>query len=170
MAASEENSALFPIFILSLMAIPLVPYTILKLCHAATKTATIINCQCSACFRSGKYRKSVVKRISNFSTYSNLTLVLLWIIMAVLVHYIKNISHEVKVFEPFSILGLNHGASDSEIKKAFRRLSIQYHPDKNPDPEAHNYFVEYISKAYQALVDPVSRENFEKYGHPDGRQ
>ncbi|KAL6972025.1 DnaJ protein erdj2a, partial [Sarracenia purpurea var. burkii] len=76
----------------------------------------------------------------------------------------------IQVFEPFSILGLESGASDSEIKKAYRRLSIQYHPDKNPDPEAHKYFVEYISKAYQALTDPISRENFEKYGHPDGRQ
>ena len=37
-------------------------------------------------------------------------------------------------------------------------------------PEAHKYFVEYISKAYQALTDPISRENYEKYGHPDGRQ
>lgn len=37
-------------------------------------------------------------------------------------------------FEPFSILGLEPGASDSEIKKAYRRLSIVYHPDKNPDP------------------------------------
>lgn len=36
--------------------------------------------------------------------------------------------------------------------------------------EANKYFVESISKAYQALTDPVSRENFEKYGHPDGRQ
>lgn len=36
--------------------------------------------------------------------------------------------------------------------------------------EANKYFVEYISKAYQALTDPVSRENYEKYGHPDGRQ
>lgn len=36
--------------------------------------------------------------------------------------------------------------------------------------DAHNYFVEYISKAYQALTDPISRENYEKYGHPDGRQ
>ena len=36
--------------------------------------------------------------------------------------------------------------------------------------EAHKYFVEYIAKAYQALTDPISRENFEKYGHPDGRQ
>lgn len=39
-----------------------------------------------------------------------------------------------------------------------------------PYPEAHKFFVEYISKAYQALTDPVSRENYEKYGHPDGRQ
>lgn len=170
MAASEENSALFPIFILTIMALPLVPYTIINLWHAATKKTTSINCQCTVCFRSGKYRKSIFKRISNFSTYSNLTLVLLWVIMAVLVYYIKHISTEIQVFEPFSILGLEPGASDFDIKKAYRKLSVQYHPDKNPDPEAYTYFVEYISKAHQALTDPVSRENFEKYGHPDGRQ
>lgn len=170
MAASEENSALFPIFILTIMALPLVPYTVMKLCHAATKKSKITHCQCSECLRSGKYRRSIFKRISTFSTCSNLTLVLLWIVMIFLVYYIKNMSGEIQVFEPFSILGLEAGASDSEIKKAYRRLSIQYHPDKNPDPEAHNYFVEYISKAYQALTDPISKENFEKYGHPDGKQ
>ncbi|KAL3327625.1 hypothetical protein AABB24_035346 [Solanum stoloniferum] len=170
MGASEENSALFPIFVLTLMALPLVPYTIVNLFGAFKKKAAKINCQCSVCVRSGKYHKSIFRRISNFSTYSNLTLVLLWVIMAVLVYYIKQISTEVQIFEPFSILGLEYGASDSEIKKAYRRLSIQYHPDKNPDPEAHSYFVEFISKAYQALTDPISRENFEKYGHPDGRQ
>ncbi|CAN6569511.1 unnamed protein product [Malus baccata var. baccata] len=170
MAASEDNNVLFPIFILTIMALPLVPYTIMKLCRAASRKTKSIHCQCSECARSGKYRKSIFKRISNFSTWSNLTLILLWVIMIVLVYYIKNMSREIQVFEPFSILGLEPGASDSEIKKAYRRLSIQYHPDKNPDPEAHNYFVEFISKAYQALMDPVSRENFEKYGHPDGRQ
>ncbi|GAA0143830.1 scaffold/adaptor protein [Lithospermum erythrorhizon] len=170
MASSEENSALFPIFILTIMALPLVPYTIVKLCRVATKKAARINCQCSVCFNSGKYRKSIFKRISNFSTYANITLVLLWVIMAALAYYIKHINTEIEVFEPFNILGLEAGASDNDIKKAYRRLSIQYHPDKNPDPEAHTYFVEYISKAYQALTDPVSRENFEKYGHPDGRQ
>uniref|UniRef100_A0A7N0V5R3 J domain-containing protein n=1 Tax=Kalanchoe fedtschenkoi TaxID=63787 RepID=A0A7N0V5R3_KALFE len=170
MAASQENNTLFPIFILTMMALPLVPFTIVKLCNAASKKAKIINCQCSVCSRSGKYRRSIFKRISNFSTWSNLTLVLLWIVMASLVYYIQQINTEVQVFEPFNILGLEPGASESEIKKAYRRLSIQYHPDKNPDPEAHNYFVEYISKAYQALTDPVSRENYEKYGHPDGRQ
>lgn len=170
MAASEENSSLFPIFILTIMAIPLVPYTILKLCRAASTKTKSIHCKCSECTRSGKYRKSIFKQISNFSTYSNLTLILLWVVMIVLVYYIKNMSREIQVFEPFSILGLEPGASDVDIKKAYRRLSVQYHPDKNPDPEAHKYFVEFISKAYQALTDPISRENFEKYGHPDGRQ
>ncbi|XP_061361280.1 dnaJ protein ERDJ2A isoform X2 [Gastrolobium bilobum] len=170
MAASEENSALFPIFILTIMAIPIVPYTITKLCRAAAKKSKSIHCQCSECSRSGKYRKSIFKKISNVSTYSNLTLLLLWVVMIILVYYIKTMSREIQVFDPFSILGLEPGAPESEIKKKYRRLSIQYHPDKNPDPEAHKYFVEYIAKAYQALTDATARENYEKYGHPDGRQ
>ncbi|XP_011035368.1 PREDICTED: dnaJ protein ERDJ2A-like [Populus euphratica] len=170
MAASEENSALFPIFIITIMAIPLVPYTVMKLCRAASKKSKISHCNCSECLRSGKYRKSIFKRISKFSTCSNLTLILLWVVMIFLVFYIKNMSREIQVFDPFVILGLEPGASDSEIKKNYRRLSIQYHPDKNPDPEANKYFVEFITKAYQALTDPISRENYEKYGHPDGRQ
>ncbi|KAG8083321.1 hypothetical protein GUJ93_ZPchr0015g6774 [Zizania palustris] len=204
MAATEENSSLFLIFILTMIALPLVPYTIMRLCRAATVKAKTIHCRCSGCHRSGKYRKSIYKRvrfavpfdallklctlgmwcvtyfvvvllfivlqISNFSTCSNLTILLLWIVMIFLVYYIKHVSREVQVFEPYSILGLEPGVSESDIKKSYRRLSIQYHPDKNPDPEAHKYFVEFISKAYQALTDPVSRENYEKYGHPDGRQ
>ncbi|ESW10602.1 hypothetical protein PHAVU_009G223000 [Phaseolus vulgaris] len=170
MAASEENSALFPIFILTIMAIPIVPYTITKLCRAASKKSKSIHCQCSECSRSGKYHKSIFKRISNVSTCSNMTLLLLWVIMIILVYYIKTMSREIEIFDPFSILGLEPGAAESEIKKKYRRLSIQYHPDKNPDPEAHKYFVEYIAKAYQALTDPTARENYEKYGHPDGRQ
>ncbi|GFP81023.1 Dnaj protein erdj2a [Phtheirospermum japonicum] len=170
MADSEENNALFPIFILSMIALPLVPYTILKLFRAASKKAKSIHCVCSDCTRSGKYRKSVFNRIANVTTCGNFSLVLLWVIVGFLVYYVKNMSREIQVFEPFSILGLESGATDNEIKKAYRRLSIQYHPDKNPDPAAHKYFVESISKAYQALTDPISRENFEKYGHPDGRQ
>lgn len=170
MAASDETGALFPIFILSTIALPLVPYTILKLFRAASKKTRSIHCDCSDCFRSGKYRKSISSQTSNFLTCHNLMIIMLWFFMGILVFYIKNISREIQVFEPFGILGLEPGASDSQIKKAYRKLSIQYHPDKNPDPDAHKYFVEYISKAYQALTDPISRENFEKYGHPDGRQ
>ncbi|KAL6127655.1 hypothetical protein ACLB2K_071018 [Fragaria x ananassa] len=170
MAASEENNALFPIFILTIMALALVPYTIMKLCSAASKETKSIHCKCSDCSRSGKYRKSLFKRISNFSTCSNLTIVLLWVVMIVLVYYIKTQSTENQVFDPFQILGLEPRAPESEIKKAYRKLSVVYHPDKNPDPDANKYFVEKIVKAYQALTDPVSRQNYETYGHPDGRQ
>lgn len=54
---------------------------------------------------------------------------------------ILSMSTQIQVFEPFSILGLEPGASDNEIKKAYRRLSIQYHPDKNPDPGSYTFFV-----------------------------
>lgn len=66
MAASEENSALFPIFILTIMAIPIVPYTITKLCRAASKKSKSIHCHCSECSRSGKYHKSIFKRVRSF--------------------------------------------------------------------------------------------------------
>ncbi|CAA7033728.1 unnamed protein product [Microthlaspi erraticum] len=170
MSEPEETGALFPIFILTIIAIPLVPYTFVKLSRAFSKKQKSIHCQCLDCDRSGKYKRSILKRISNFTSCSNLTVVLLWFVMIFLIFYTKNISRESQLFEPFGILGLEPGATDSEIKKAYRRLSIQYHPDKNPDPEANKYFVESIAKAYQALTDPLSRENFEKYGHPDGRQ
>ncbi|KAK8939642.1 Chaperone protein dnaJ 49 [Platanthera guangdongensis] len=170
MAAVEDNGILFSIFILTIMALLLVPYTVIRLCMAFTKKRKDLHCQCSQCLCSGKYRKSIFRRISIFLTCGNVTLMLLWVMMAVLVHHISNISRQIQPFEPFDILGLEPGASDSAVKKAYRRLSIQYHPDKNPDPEAHKYFVEFISKAYQALTDPISRENFEKHGHPDGRQ
>ncbi|MCO5572821.1 hypothetical protein L7F22_026580 [Adiantum nelumboides] len=170
MAASEEMSSLFPIFILSVLGLFVIPWTIYRLAKAAERKNKNIHCLCSLCSRSPKYRTSLIKKVGNFSTCSNVTLILMWVIMAFLVYYIKLMTQEVQPFEPFSILGLESGATDAEIKKAYRKLSIQYHPDKNPDPEAHNFFVEYISKAYQALTDPVARENYAKYGHPDGRQ
>lgn len=47
--------------------------------------------------------------------------------------------NQIEAFDPFSILGLEPGVSESVIKKAYRRLSIQYHPDKNPDPGERCY-------------------------------
>lgn len=67
MAASEEKNTLFPIFIFSLLALPLVPYTIFQLYHLATKKARITKCQCSVCLQSGKYHKSVIRRVSFLS-------------------------------------------------------------------------------------------------------
>lgn len=52
----------------------------------------------------------------------------------------------------YSILGLPYGASKLEVKKAYRRLAMQWHPDKNPSPEARQKFI-LITQAYDALME-----------------
>lgn len=77
---------------------------------------------------------------------------------------------EIKKFDPFAMLEVSASATAQEIKKAYRKLSLIYHPDKNPDdPLAASRFIQ-ITKAYQALTDDVAKKNYEKYGNPDGPQ
>lgn len=66
----------------------------------------------------------------------------------------------------YEVLGVNRNASADEIKKAFRRLAIQYHPDKNPNnkKEAEEKFKE-AAEAYEILSDPDKRERYNRYGH-----
>ncbi|MBV2167405.1 MAG: DnaJ domain-containing protein [Bdellovibrio sp.] len=65
----------------------------------------------------------------------------------------------------YSILGVARSASPEEIKKAYRKLAMQYHPDKNPgDKKAEEKFKE-ISEAYDTLSDTKKREMYDQFGH-----
>ncbi|WP_292469150.1 molecular chaperone DnaJ [Methanolobus sp.] len=70
----------------------------------------------------------------------------------------------------YEILGLSKDATESEIKKAYRKLAMQYHPDKNKEEDAEAKFKE-ISEAYAVLSDTEKREQYDRFGHAgiDGR-
>lgn len=64
----------------------------------------------------------------------------------------------------YAILGVNKTATGEEIKKAFRKLAVKYHPDRNPgDKKAEESFKE-ISEAYEILSDPDKRQKYDQYG------
>ncbi|EEB07695.1 DNAJ domain-containing protein Caj1/Djp1 type [Schizosaccharomyces japonicus yFS275] len=67
--------------------------------------------------------------------------------------------------EYYDLLGVLPTASATEIKKAYRKLAVQYHPDKNPDdPQAASDKFQKISQAYQVLSDPALREQYNEFG------
>lgn len=64
----------------------------------------------------------------------------------------------------YEILGVSKTATDEEIKRAFRKLAKQYHPDVNKDPGAEEKFKE-IGEAYSVLSDPQKRKQYDQFGH-----
>ncbi|KAI2802208.1 DnaJ sub B member 9 [Blomia tropicalis] len=68
----------------------------------------------------------------------------------------------------YEILGIERTATDREIKKAFRKLAVKYHPDKNKDKDAEERFRE-IAKAYDTLSDKEKRSRYDQFGEDEQR-
>jgi len=65
----------------------------------------------------------------------------------------------------YEVLGVQKNASDSEIKKAFRNLAKDNHPDKNPNDQAAETRFKEINEAYETLKNPQSRSAYDQFGH-----
>uniref|UniRef100_A0A8C2E1F6 DnaJ homolog subfamily C member 16 n=1 Tax=Cyprinus carpio TaxID=7962 RepID=A0A8C2E1F6_CYPCA len=76
-------------------------------------------------------------------------------------------------FDPYKVLGVTRSASQSEIKKVYKRLAKEWHPDKNKNPEAEDMFIK-ITKSYEILTNEEKKASYDRYGqtdntHPYGR-
>src|SRR2546423_4694075 len=65
----------------------------------------------------------------------------------------------------YEVLGVARGAPEDEIKRAYRKLAVKFHPDKNPDdPHAEEKFKE-LGEAYDVLIDVDKRAAYDRFGH-----
>ena len=187
---TDAHGNLFPIFLLSLIQFFLVPITLWRVgswaidaaygdkekkgaAASAVAAPTDVSSEWgkAAAARAARNRPTAARRLRALFSGANLWLLAFWAVSAALAAYIAfSQVEEAEHFDPYKVLNVPVGADASVIKKAYRALSLQYHPDKNPDPEATRIFTEQITPAYKTLTDDAARENYEKYGHPDGKQ
>lgn len=67
----------------------------------------------------------------------------------------------------YEVLGVSKGASQDEIKKAYRKLALEYHPDRNPDDKEAEDKLKQINEAYGVLSDPQRRSSYDRFGMRD---
>ena len=65
----------------------------------------------------------------------------------------------------YDLLGVSKDASDADLKKAYRKMAVKYHPDKNQGDASAEAMFKKVSEAYEALKDPQKRAAYDRYGH-----
>ena len=173
----DEEGGQFLTFVLTFLLLVLVPLTYSLLApsraRSSRKGSWDARGQKIDLIRSAKKRSLLNPQVSPKAVF----VLAGWGIVAYLFQTIlntaSNSSHA--VYDPFQILGIAASATEKEIKRHYKRLSVKFHPDKlvlaegQTKEEVEGHYIE-LTKAYKALTDETIRKNFELYGHPDGKQ
>ena len=124
-------------------------------------------CKCSKCKeRIKNYLKKKKKENINLTFF--IYIIAIVILLYLFIGLCQEVANETnKNFNPYEILEISESANEKEIKKSYKKLSLKFHPDKSKEKNARDKFME-INKAYRALTNPIAKENYKKYGNPDG--
>uniref|UniRef100_A0A8C5A7C1 DnaJ (Hsp40) homolog, subfamily C, member 16 n=1 Tax=Gadus morhua TaxID=8049 RepID=A0A8C5A7C1_GADMO len=90
-------------------------------------------------------------------------------VLVVLVALLAGSLYAAAEADPYKILGVTRSASQAEIKKVYKRLAKEWHPDKNKSPEAEDMFIK-ITKSYEILSSEEKRSTYDRYGQTDDTQ
>ncbi|EDO17134.1 hypothetical protein Kpol_1072p4 [Vanderwaltozyma polyspora DSM 70294] len=190
----DEGSETWPFFVLTMVLAVLLPMTFIQLkklfrnksdeeielekVNKTDKLSSISDLLTNK--KINKFRSKFESKTSNLFNWTNLFICVGWLVVAMLVQVISNNDKireaAIGSFDPYDLLGVSVTASDKEIKSAYRKLSLKFHPDKvakDITEEEKNSLEEMyvqISKAYEALTDELVKQNYLMYGHPDGPQ
>ncbi|CAJ1359312.1 unnamed protein product [Effrenium voratum] len=184
--AQEGDDSAMLFFLLAMLSCVLVPWTFVVLWYllfpgraevaqafpelSSEGRTRQVRTQAMEVRRSEALRGLRSRKISTGFAMRLVLLVLLWcwlIYITLQVRQVLATSALYQNFDPYAILDVSSSSSSSQIKKAFHKLSLKYHPDKNPEASAAEKFM-LAKKAYDALTDPVAKRNFRLYGNPDG--
>ncbi|EGV64183.1 translocation protein [Yamadazyma tenuis ATCC 10573] len=183
----DEEGDVWPYFVLAILTFILVPLTVKYLARIVSKSDPVsynksVKGSISDNHDTLKLNHNSIKTFQKAQTSDrilNKTLVVLIVGWAVVFYVATNLTKLADMsglFDPYEILGISSSASDKQIKSHYRKMSLKFHPDKMPkdltevEKEAFEQAYIRLTKAYKALTDEVTRENYLKFGHPDGRQ
>ncbi|CAG9771193.1 unnamed protein product [Ceutorhynchus assimilis] len=163
----DESGGTFFYFLLSFLALILIPVTIFYWPRKKKRDPEEEKrlCHCPPCLVKREHQKNAEPWRGTKNAITKIVIIFGWIMLVLLAYKVSQFDYEMANFDPYEILKISPGAGQAEIKKAYRKLSLILHPDKDTGNEKE--FMK-LSKAYQALTDDEARKNWEKYGNPDG--
>ncbi|KAK4193607.1 Sec63 Brl domain-containing protein [Podospora australis] len=178
--AYDEEGYLWPFFVFTLTLIITLPLTYILVKRSRDPAASFPRIQTNYTIKDADLVDSLRKKEKrkDRKLWLIIAVAVGWAVMGYMLVLIQNTEVPTqKIWNPYDILNIAESATEKQIKKKYKMLSLQFHPDKaKPDAsknetleDLNNRYVE-ISKAYQALTDEDVRNNYIQYGNPDGKQ